>query len=399
MAVAAAPFPDAIRVGRDVYVGCQSAGDGLGSIESQTADAFEHLVGALDAAGARMEDLVNLRTYYVYDGADGPEVTQYWNRMTAVRLRYLTNPGPAATAVRVRGVPAATQLIGVDGIAALNADRQRIMPAHAWDWTVPTPFSQGWRVGDKIYVGGQISADRDGKAMAVGDIAAQTRHTLDYIRHVLADGGQDWRDVATLRVCFKHDGDTLAARAVLSAIIDVVRDTIPAPRPSVTAFGVNLLYEGLLLEIDAVARAGGKSAVVPPGSGDWVALDGFSLACQAGNELHVGGLSAPGGASLAAQLEASLERLLTVVGEAGFDPTDLVKVTAFFVPEGNEAACAADRALILDTVQHYLPAPRPVLTVLAVPGLPHDGQRFQIDGVAARGADRVSFSLNDGVSA
>ena len=72
--------------------------------------------------------------------------------MTKVRLRYLANPGPAATAVRVEGAPTERHLIGIDGIGVIGGDRRRIMPKHTWDWSIPTPFSQGWRLGNKIFL-------------------------------------------------------------------------------------------------------------------------------------------------------------------------------------------------------------------------------------------------------
>jgi enamine deaminase RidA (YjgF/YER057c/UK114 family) len=388
-------FPVAIRIGDTVYVGASTA-PATGDIEAQTARSFETLVARLEQAGARMSDLVNLRTYYVYSGAEGRDVTEYWERMTAVRLRYLADPGPAATALRVLGVPHTCLLIGVDGIAALNPDRQRIMPAHAWDWTLPVPLSQGWRVGDKIYVGGQISADRSGRTIAIDDVAAQTRHALEYIRHVLLDGGQSWSNVVSLRVCFKHDGDAIAAATRLATILGVVREAITAPRPALTALGVNLLYEGLLLEIDAVSRAGGKRAVTSPGAGDAKAISGFPTACVAGDELYIGGLFAEAGAALETQVECTLRRLLCVMSDSGFEPAELVKLTLFLVPVGRDDQLAADRVSILELVRRYLPYSQPVVTFLALPGLPHDGQRFQLDGVAVHTSDRMAFSLSEG---
>jgi len=388
-------FPRAIRIGDTIYVGGHIASDADGEIGAQTAEAFGGLAATLECAGAGMSDLVNLRTYYLYHGEDGPAVTEYWNRMTEVRLETLADPGPAATAVRVSGVPGPTNLIGAEGVGVLNPDRQRIMPDHAWDWTIPTPFSQGWRVGDKIYVGGQISADRSGKALAVDDIAAQTNHVLDYIRHVLIDGGQDWSDIVTMRICYRHDENAGAAHSRLAAILEVMRETIAEPWPTITVFGVDLLYEGLLLEIDAVARKGGKQVIAPAGANYWVAPEGFATACLAGIELYIGGLSAPGGASLEAQVEATLGRMLDVLGEAGFDAGELVKLTLFHVPDKSPLHAAANRALILRLARAYLPSPGPVVTLLSVPGLPYDGQMFQLDGVAAHGDDRTIISAEE----
>src|SRR6266566_4433781 len=141
--------PRTLRVGDTVYVGGQIAlatsGEMVGadSIATQTQQVFESMEALLREAGVDMADLVKLHTYYVFHG-QGPEVTSYWERMTAVRLRYLAHPGPAATALRVEGVPLAKLLIGIDGIATVARDKRRIMPEHAWDWSMPTPFSQGW---------------------------------------------------------------------------------------------------------------------------------------------------------------------------------------------------------------------------------------------------------------
>jgi enamine deaminase RidA (YjgF/YER057c/UK114 family) len=371
----AALFPSVVQAGRTVYIGCRFIDDG-GDIERQTAAVFESLVGELEAAGATMADLVNLRTYYVYQGPDGPAVTQYWNEMTAVRLRYIADPGPAATALRVQGVPDAANLIGVDGIATLDADRQRIMPEHSWDWTIPTPLSQGWRIGDKVFVGGQLAADRSGKALAESDVAAQTAITLDYIRHVLAAGDHSWGNVVAMRICFKHDG---IGGLRLAEILRAVRQALPEPRPAITAIGVDLLYEGLLLEIDAVSRRADKQAVVPSAANAWIGFDGFPLAMRCGDELHIGGLSAPGGASLQAQVEATFQRLLDVIDASGFGRDTVVKITMFQV---SKSRSPTERAMIMDLARRYLPIPGPVVTLVSVPSLPHGGQLFQIDGVA-----------------
>ena len=58
----------------------------------------------------------------------------------------------------------------------------RIMPANHWDWSMPVPFSQGWKCGPFIFVGGQISADENGKTIGAGDIEVQTRNTFENIR-------------------------------------------------------------------------------------------------------------------------------------------------------------------------------------------------------------------------
>jgi len=76
--------------------------------------------------------------------------------------------------------------------------KQWLMPANHWDWSIPVPFSQSWRCGDLIFVGGQISADAHGRTVGVGDIEAQTRNVFEGIRSVLAEAGATMADVVKI---------------------------------------------------------------------------------------------------------------------------------------------------------------------------------------------------------
>lgn len=356
---------------------------GVGDIEAQTARVFDSLVDSLKSEGAQMSDLMKLHTYYQYSGS-GRSVTDYWERMTQVRLKYLADPGPAATALRVVGSPSADHLIEVDGIAVLDKGRQRLMPKHTWDWSIPTPFSQGWRIGNKIFVGGQISADLNGEAVAPDDVGEQTRNTMEYIRHVLLEGGAGWQDLVALKIAFKSSGDGGQDRAFLGPIIEEVRRMLPSPGPALTAFGVDLLYEGLVLEIDGLAVLGEKTPITPAGSDGWLSHAGFTHGWQSGNEIYIGGLSAPGGAGLAAQAEATLDRAQKVLATAGADLEDLVKATAFVASDQDGAVPQQDLDTIEEILNAYLPEPGPVITIVSVPTLAHEGQRFQLDGIAVR---------------
>lgn len=386
--------PVSLRIDDTIYVGAQMAVDdqdavvGADNIETQTARAFDNLVASLERAGAGMRELTKLHTYYQYNGS-GRAVTDFWERMTKVRLRYLPDPGPAATAVRVSGAPTAAHLIEVDGVAFLSPDRERLMPKHAWDWSIPTPFSQGWRVGTKVLLGGQISADRQGRAIAAGDVREQTKNTLEYIRHVLKDGGANWGDLVTLKICFKSVGHGKQDRELLATIIDEVRRTIPEPRPVLNTFGVDLLYEGLVLEIDGIADRGGKSVIKPAGAETWIQHAGFPIACQTGNEIYIGGLSAPGAASLIAQTEATLDRLQHILRTAGVTNADLAKITIFLVNDEDAGRHAAEYQQVQDTLNAYLDLPGPVVSIVSVPALGHEGQRIMLDGLAVIGGTRT----------
>lgn len=368
-------FPLLRRVGQTVYVGMQLPVSNA-DIAGQTDHVFRSLVARLEEAGGSMADLTKLHTYYLYEG-EGASVTDYWERMTAVRLRHLANPGPAATALRVQGVGGASGLIAVDGIGEIGGDKQRIMPAHAWDWSIPTPFSQGWRVGHRVYVGGQISADRQGHAIAPGKVQAQTQNTLEYIEHVLRDAQTDWSHVTAVKIAYQHGADAAASRQLGAQIVAEVERRFGAQKPTITMIGVNLLYEGLLLEIDAMASQVAGIPIWPDGSEDWsLQPRGFAPGWLAGDELYIGALSAPEWNDLPAQLDGALAHLRAVLDAAGATPRDLVKVNVFVAPGEN------DIAAIHAALRGCLVKGRTVISIVEVAGFMADGQRVQIDGLA-----------------
>jgi len=347
-------------------------------IHDQTHHVFSALVNELEKHGASMKDLAKLHTYYVYEGA-GRDVTDYWESMTSVRLQYLADPGPAATALRTKGVRSERALIGIDGVAELEGSRTRIMPEHAWDWSIPTPFSQGWLINDKVYVGGQISADRAGKAVAPGEVGPQTVNTMAYIHSVLKDAGADWDKVLTLKVAYQHGGDQEQATQTLNTILAEVDKLFPTHRPALVAFGVDLLYEGLLLEIDATAvKNDQRQALRPADCQNWAdAESGFTPGWLVGTEIYVGGLSAPGAASIEAQTEATMDRVSRVLAAGGGEYSDLVKLNVYVATSDTK-----DVRKVASILDGFLTAGKTVVSIIHVAGLPWPGQRVQIDGLA-----------------
>src|SRR6185436_8231886 len=92
---------------------------GVGDIEVQTRNVFQNITTVLEEAGADWTNVVKLNTYYVFDG-ERDELTEYWERMTRVRMEFLPDPGPAATAVRVAGLIYPDLLIEAEVIAIVD---------------------------------------------------------------------------------------------------------------------------------------------------------------------------------------------------------------------------------------------------------------------------------------
>jgi enamine deaminase RidA (YjgF/YER057c/UK114 family) len=340
-------------------------------IEQQTHAVFRGLRRSLAGAGAELADLVRINTCYVYAGAEG-SATPYWERMTRVRLEYFPDPGPVGTAVRFGGTCARGATIQLEAEAlepAMRNRRRRIMPAASWDWSIPLPLSQGWRLEDYVWVGGQISADKRGRAVHKGDLRAQTEAVMQYIFDVLKDAGARREDLLHLKVCYLHDGDHAAAEERLAQIMDTMRAACGGSLPAVTAFGVNLLYDGLLLEIDAAAVTAGNPVATHAGM-------------RRGAYFHVGGRSAPARASLEETCAASLNECLEAAGELGGSSDSVGRMMLLVSKKSLGARSACELHGIV--ASHFAAGRIPATTIAVVEGLPA-GADVQVDAFGVAG--------------
>jgi enamine deaminase RidA (YjgF/YER057c/UK114 family) len=138
--------------------------------------------------------------------------------------------------------------------AGTDVERLRIQPERHWQWHVPTPFSQGWRIGSMLFSGGQLSADVDGNVVGIGDIEVQTRNVYENLTRVLEEGGATWSDVVKLNTYYVFDGDEDEAVAFWEKMTKIRLEYIPDPGPGSTAVRVaGLMYPGFLIESDVIA--------------------------------------------------------------------------------------------------------------------------------------------------
>lgn len=111
-------------------------------------------------------------------------------------------------------------------------------------------YSQGAvvRGGSRlIFSAGHNSRDvRTGEVVHVGDVAAQTRQTIENLRRVLAAAGADLADVVKVTVLYRNIRD-------IPTVAEVRREFFPQSPPVSTGYGVELADDDLLIEIDAIA--------------------------------------------------------------------------------------------------------------------------------------------------
>ena len=114
----------------------------------------------------------------------------------------------------------------------------------------PLPFSEAVRVGDILYLSGQIGIGPDGKLPE--GIDAQARQAMDNIGSVLNRAGLSYADVF-------HCTAFLADMKDWPAFNKVYVPYFPAGKmPARSAFGANGLALGAKLEIECQAYAGKK---------------------------------------------------------------------------------------------------------------------------------------------
>lgn len=134
------------------------------------------------------------------------------------------------------------------------APPQRIMPSGHWDWSMPVPFSQGWKCGPLIFVGGQISADAHGRTVGVGDIETQTRNVFENIRKVLAEVGASMKHIVKFNTYYVFEGEGDELRQYWERMTAVRLEFFETPGPVGTAVRVSgLAYPDLLIEVEAIA--------------------------------------------------------------------------------------------------------------------------------------------------
>lgn len=108
------------------------------------------------------------------------------------------------------------------------------------------PYSAALRVGDLLFVSGQVPVDPGTGALVDGDIAAQTRQVLRNIGSLLDAAGLSYADVARTTVFLADMND-------FPAMNDAYREVFTEPYPARSTIQAARLPRDARIEIDAIA--------------------------------------------------------------------------------------------------------------------------------------------------
>jgi 2-iminobutanoate/2-iminopropanoate deaminase len=109
------------------------------------------------------------------------------------------------------------------------------------------PFSPGVRVGELLFLSGQVALDPKTGRLIDGDVAAQTAQVLENLRTLLGGIGKSLADVARTNVYLTDMKDFARMNAVYARYFE-------APYPARTTVAVAALPLGAAVEIDLIAR-------------------------------------------------------------------------------------------------------------------------------------------------
>ncbi|WP_261508358.1 RidA family protein [Burkholderia multivorans] len=136
---------------------------------------------------------------------------------------------------------------------AADNHRQSIVPPEFKAWYDTYHFSPATRVGDTIWVSGQVGIGPD--MQPADGVRAQARIAFECLKRILETAGASLSDVVELTTFHTN---LQAEAADFSAVKD---EYFPDRYPSWTAVGVTqLALPGLCVEVRAVAVAGSGKA-------------------------------------------------------------------------------------------------------------------------------------------
>jgi 2-iminobutanoate/2-iminopropanoate deaminase len=108
------------------------------------------------------------------------------------------------------------------------------------------PYSPALKVGNLLFLSGQIPLDPASGEIVAGDIRAQTTRVLDNMGELLKAGGADFSSVARTTIFLADLADFIAVNEIYATYFS-------APYPARATVQVARLPKDVRIEIDAIA--------------------------------------------------------------------------------------------------------------------------------------------------
>ena len=218
---------------------------GRGDMRAQTEQTCANMAIVLQEVGGSLADLVQTQVTLT-DWHDYQEYNEVYNR-------HVCAPFPTRTTLQ-GGLGREGLLIEIESIAALSTPRLTVGPTPQLAPGVAS-YAHGVRVGDVMFVSGQVGIDAHGRLVGPGDITLQTRQALLNLQTVLQQADLGLQDVVKTTVMltdWRH----------YEAYNDVYKRYFALPYPARSTLCGGLARQGALIEIEAIAVANAANLAV-----------------------------------------------------------------------------------------------------------------------------------------
>ena len=251
-----AGFSQALKCRQMIFTSGQTAEYATGAIHEdgnlpeQSRYVLDKLQRLLHGLGADLNDSVKANVFNVEPGKQ-----EDWKAAALVRASHFREPGPAATGLSLRRMAKDGLMLRYDVIAMRGEDGARLLrepawPTGHWDGPVHLPYRHGLKVGDLVFLGGQVSLTSEGAVIDPGEVKPQTETAMINIQKVLVELGLGLENLVKINAFYvgtRGEKDLWENASVRSKYYK-------GPGPATTGIPFPYLaYENMLIEIDCIA--------------------------------------------------------------------------------------------------------------------------------------------------
>jgi enamine deaminase RidA (YjgF/YER057c/UK114 family) len=275
---------------------------------------------------------------------------------------------------------------------ARQVKKELIAPKNHRGGAARSTSTQAVRVGDLIFVGGQMSLDDSGDVVG-NDITTQATNAFEALKRVIESAGASMRDVLKHNVYFSCDGDDAAVAKFIDDLNKVRSKYFTDPGPTTTEVRCGLDRKGAMILIDAWAHVGGdRQLLSPPGHWSWGKKLPFSHGWRVGDLVFVGGQrsldengNVLGIGDIETQTDNSFRNLDTMLLAAGGDRTSLMRQNTYYRFSGQGREVTEYWEKMNRVRERWMSRPTGAGAGLRVTGMPDSRELIQVEGVGVLG--------------
>ena len=349
-----------------------------GDLQTQTANAIQHIKNLVAGLDCKTEDLTKLVVYYVNN--NDVDERQY-ESFIANQLNCSQLPVITFVALNHFFYPGVMVEIDAWGMHQENSDRIYLPSRHS-------PFSQAIRQDEMIFVGAIAGIDENTGVRNPDDIVAQSHDVLNQLTEVLSHFSATKKDLVKINNWYVGAGTAEAWEESAKVRADYYHE----PGPVATGLPVHAIYpQGTTIQTDAWAMLSTdgesipKQHVWPEGHWDWPIHLPFKHGLKCRDMIFIGGQVSmnPEGEvinknDMAVQSRVSMDNIGKILDGFGASYSDIFKMNSFYAGTDDPQ----DLHTNVNIRSSYFNKPGPASTGIPLNSLAYEGMLTEFETVA-----------------